>query len=126
MVALELISESPSRSTRRQGCWLFCGSVFARVIGPSRGEGLIAGTCCGSLEQLQRLKGEAVVLGEMKELYEAVSGTVVKPGVLRIAQQAFAPHCAGALFYNNDDSQCGTISLPSKTSAEVVHKLPDG
>merc|ERR1712048_1193913 len=63
---------------------------------------------------------------EVEGHYEAISGTVEKPGVLRISQQAWAADRAGSLFYSAEDSAGGTITLPSRKSREVTHVLADG
>jgi len=124
-VAMELISETPGRGVQRQGCWLFCGRLFVRVLGLPRGQGVVASTCCGSLEQLQRLKGEDLIKAEISDHYEAICGVVEKPGVLKISQQALAAaDRVGAAFLDAASGTGGAIAALSRS--EVVHVLPDG
>merc|ERR1712048_1331727 len=75
-VALELQSEEPEPKVKRTGLWLFCGRRFARILGTQRGHGVVAGTCCQSLAQMQRLRGSADARQELREYYEASYGVV--------------------------------------------------
>ncbi|CAE8586280.1 unnamed protein product, partial [Polarella glacialis] len=59
VVALELQSEVPAPKAARSGLWIFSGKRFARVLTPCRGTALVAGTCCQSLSQLQKLRGKS-------------------------------------------------------------------
>merc|ERR1719203_2260717 len=83
-VALELLSEEPAPKNPRSGFWVFGGGRFGRLVGPPRGSGMVASTCCKSLQQLQKMRGYAEVRYEVMEHYEAVFGVVEEPGLLQI------------------------------------------
>lgn len=126
VTALELIAEiAPAglpAPQRRAGYWLFAGERFARVIGPPRGEGVVAGACCGSSAQLEVLCG-AQVRTELQSLYEASWGRLEGAGRLRIGAEAWAPSRAGQLLYDSASGVGGRISFLQN---EVVHLLPSG
>eukprot|EP00434_Breviolum_minutum_P017773 symbB.v1.2.015688.t1/scaffold1169.1/size134116/2 len=79
-VVLELQSVA-----KRVGLWIFCGSHFARVLGPV--EGLVQSVCCESLQRLKHLRGHHVE--EDLRRYEAVAGRVQAPGELRITMDVW-------------------------------------
>merc|ERR1712129_227733 len=112
---------------RRHGCWVFCGSRFARVMGLPRGHGVVSGTCCSSLAQLERLKGVGPVRSELWKHYEAVYGTVERPGLLKVSRKAWAnAGGSGTIFFDASTDEGGTVALAGKHGTELVHKLPDG
>merc|ERR1712107_397744 len=123
-VALRLVGEFPARTPRREGLWVFFGSRFARVIGLPRGHGPVGGTCCESLEKLQRARGAAAVQMDLSLHYEAIVGTTAKPGKLDITQQAWLPQ-AGT-FFDAAAGIGGEMLLPSKLGGELVHRMADG
>ncbi len=51
-------------------------SHFVRVIGLPRGEGVVAGTCCRSLEKLVELSGVAGVEADLPAHYEAIKESI--------------------------------------------------
>jgi len=126
VAALELVSEHPppqgGSARGRTGYWLFCSDRFVRIIGPPVGEGLVAGTCCGSVEQLEALAGVRPVRDELRGAYEASWGRIEAPGRLRVARQAWLPVCAGPghLLY---EASSGTLAF---TQTEVIHRLLNG
>lgn len=122
-VALELQSEVPEPKNPRCGVWLFAGNRFARLVGPPRGSGLVAGTCCRSLAHLQRLRGAAEVRRELRKYYHAVVGTVEEPGLLRIEREALHADRAGTVFYDASDDSTGEIITGEDC---VVFILPGG
>ncbi|CAE8599690.1 unnamed protein product, partial [Polarella glacialis] len=109
VVALELVSEEPPWPLPRAGVWLFCGGHFVRCVGPRQGEGTVAGACCRDLEQLRRICGKSAVNRELQGSYEAVLGTVERPGRLLLSRRAWAPACKGEVYY--DAQAGGTRSL---------------
>lgn len=126
VAALELISEhvpGAPANRKRAGYWLFCGEYFARMLGPPRGEGVVAGTCCSSLAQLEVLFGAKAVEEELRTRFEACLGKVEAPGVLRITREAWQPERSGQLFFDHAAGVGGHISV-SKT--EVLHRLAAG
>eukprot|EP00933_Yihiella_yeosuensis_P039771 TRINITY_DN3391_c0_g1_i1.p1 TRINITY_DN3391_c0_g1~~TRINITY_DN3391_c0_g1_i1.p1 ORF type:complete len:740 (+),score=245.57 TRINITY_DN3391_c0_g1_i1:103-2322(+) len=123
VVALELQSETPAPKTPRSGIWLFCGRRFARIVGLTRGTGIVAGTCCDSLATLASLRGEAEVDKELRKNYEAVFGIVEEPGVLRTQKSAWHPDASDRTFFHASDKSTGQISVTKDT---VVHTLPGG
>lgn len=110
IVALELQSEAPEPKRSRCGLWIFAGNRFARLVGPPRGSGLVAGTCCRSLSQLMKLKGSSEVRSELKNQYQVVLGTVEEPGLLRVDYEASRPDRAGTVFYSARDESTGEIA----------------
>lgn len=122
-VALELQSEVPEPKRQRSGIWLFVGSRFGRLVGLSRGTGLVGGTCCQSLGQLQRLRGYAEVRHELREHYEATFGVLEEPGLLRIKRTAWHPDKVDSVFYNASDDATGEITV---NQDRVFHTRPDG
>lgn len=96
VVALELV-EDPQQ---RVGFWLFCGRRFARVLGFPRGKGLVAGSCCRSLEQLAFVHGAQALEAELRAHYEAVVGEVEKPGLFRVLRDTWRPDRVGKPLYS--------------------------
>lgn len=100
--ALELVSELPRPGGRsapaRRGYWVFCGSFWARVVGPSRGDGLVAGTCCSSLAQLEVIGDAGAIRKELSGLYEApgwrVAGVAAARGLTELCSNHW-PHLLG-------------------------------
>ncbi|CAE8649127.1 unnamed protein product, partial [Polarella glacialis] len=130
VAALELVEETrpegepPAIGAPRAGYWLFCGDRFARVIGPPRGsEGLVAGTCCKSLAQLEQIAGAQAVGDELRSCYEASWGRVEGPGRLRLSQEAWAVDRNDQFLYDQASGVGGSISFGQN---EVVHRLPSG
>ncbi|CAK0868325.1 unnamed protein product, partial [Prorocentrum cordatum] len=124
ITALELLSESPSKTTQqRMGYWLFCGDRFVRIIGPKLGDGLVAGTVCSSLRQLEFLSSSKAVRKELRTHYEACSGTIESPGVLRVAKKAWPIEQAGKLLYDAKGGSGGSVAV---SKHEVTHRLPSG
>ncbi|CAE7202883.1 ribBA [Symbiodinium sp. CCMP2592] len=87
MAAVELLTEqaggpgsAPPASGLRAGAWIICGDFCLQVLGPPRGEGLIGGTLCQSLEQLCSVEGEEGVASEMSTRFEASAGKVLADG----------------------------------------------
>lgn len=119
VVSLELEAEAPPRKTQRCGFWVFVGGRFARVLGPPHGSGLVGGTCCRSLQQLQKLKGSLEMDEEVSEHYEAVSGFVERPGLLRVKRVAWQAEKANAAFYSATDKSTGTVEV-GKTSVKFT------
>jgi len=85
--AVELLTEqaggpgsAPPASGLRAGAWIICGDFCLQVLGPPRGEGLIGGTLCQSLEQLCSVEGEEGVASEMSTRFEASAGKVLADG----------------------------------------------
>eukprot|EP00927_Polykrikos_kofoidii_P067006 TRINITY_DN62558_c0_g1_i1.p1 TRINITY_DN62558_c0_g1~~TRINITY_DN62558_c0_g1_i1.p1 ORF type:complete len:1194 (-),score=216.85 TRINITY_DN62558_c0_g1_i1:85-3360(-) len=122
-VVLELQSEAPEQKLARSGLWVFVGQRFARIVGPRRGLGLVAGTCCQSLAQLQRLRGIMDVRYELREHFEAVYGVVEEPGLLRASRVAWSSQTADSIFFNANDDATGEIVV-SRDS--VMRILPGG
>jgi len=120
VVALELAGDSQDRV----GFWIFCGDHFARVIGPGPGEGLVAGTCCSSLEKLAAVQGLASVEAELRSEYEAVDGKLEAPGRMRTRCDVWKPELAGSMFYDSlNESVGGAVSI-MQGEGVVVHRLP--
>lgn len=121
--ALELVSETPAPGgggRSRAGYWLFCGDRFVRVVGPRRGEGLVAGTCCASLQQLEALVGPSGVQTELRSVYEACCGRIEAPGRMRVSREAWVPNSdEGRLLF--EDSRAVSF-----TQNEVIHRLANG
>lgn len=103
--------------------WVFAGGYFARIVGPARDTGLISGTCCKSLADLQRLRDSKEVRHEHRKGFEAVVGTVDEPGVLRVLRMAWQPTRTDTLFYSVDDPETGAIDVGNDT---VMYTLPGG
>merc|ERR1712060_439313 len=123
VVSLELLPR-PGDSDVREGFWIFCGRHFARVVGPPRGLGLVAGTCCSSLDQLQRIHGAEGAGAELQYRYEAVYGMVETPGVLRIHRQAWYRGRQGHLFYDRNTGIGGEIVV-LRNEGVIVHHRSD-
>eukprot|EP00930_Biecheleria_cincta_P016674 TRINITY_DN13465_c0_g1_i1.p1 TRINITY_DN13465_c0_g1~~TRINITY_DN13465_c0_g1_i1.p1 ORF type:complete len:1166 (-),score=200.49 TRINITY_DN13465_c0_g1_i1:88-3585(-) len=123
VAALELIAEQPSQGTPRVGCWIFCGDRFARILGLPSGQGIVGGTCCGSLAQLETCLGNASARDELRSRYEASCGRVEGPGRLRLTQEAWSSNRIGELLYDQASSLGGSISFGQ---GEVIHRLPNG
>lgn len=123
VVALELQSEMPEPKKARCGFWLFIGRRFARLLGQTRGSGLVAGTCCRSLAQLQQLRGEVEVRHELRENYEAVFGTVEEPGLLMTKRMSWHRDKTDEVFYSASDESTGEIVVGENC---IVHLLPGG
>jgi len=120
--ALELQSEVPEPAVPRTGIWIFVGKRFARVTGLARGRGLVGNTCCRSLSQLSRLRGPEVQQ-ELAEHYEAITGTVEKPGLLRISRHSSRPEATGSVFHDALDDSTGDVLVGKEC---IVHILPSG
>eukprot|EP00927_Polykrikos_kofoidii_P007358 TRINITY_DN13006_c2_g1_i1.p1 TRINITY_DN13006_c2_g1~~TRINITY_DN13006_c2_g1_i1.p1 ORF type:complete len:1258 (+),score=213.79 TRINITY_DN13006_c2_g1_i1:73-3846(+) len=127
VVSLELVGEvlpvKGDGPRNRTGYWLFCGGRFARIIGPPRGEGLVAGACVGSLAHLEAISGSRAVHSELRSHYEACWGRIEAPGCLRINREAWAEERAGQLLYDVATGVGGTITFEEH---HVLHKLPNG
>eukprot|EP00928_Gymnodinium_smaydae_P006359 TRINITY_DN12245_c0_g2_i2.p1 TRINITY_DN12245_c0_g2~~TRINITY_DN12245_c0_g2_i2.p1 ORF type:complete len:651 (-),score=141.10 TRINITY_DN12245_c0_g2_i2:277-2229(-) len=118
ITALELSAADGAR--RRQGVWLFCGSLFLRVLGPGLGRGAIAGTCCQSLPHLARLLGTvgaADICRELCAYYEAFEGEVVRPGLLRIKRDALRPRREGTSFFDHEGDASASLDWSAGGSA---------
>merc|ERR1712151_864227 len=88
------------------GFWLFCGGHWLRCTGPTLGEGLIAGTCCRSHAQAQKLHGAELVDEELRAHYRSSYGTYAKPGYLNINRDSWnAVPEAGKAFYDASNSR---------------------
>ncbi|CAE8617644.1 unnamed protein product [Polarella glacialis] len=123
VVALELVDDT----RKRAGLWLFCGSRFARVVGP-KGLGLVAGNCCRSLEHLMSLKGASAVEDDLKENYEAMEGAVEAPGELRVRRDSGSDRAGELLYSASDRAVGGTATLTSvegQVKSLALH-LPSG
>mmetsp|Transcript_140671 Transcript_140671/g.269837 ORF Transcript_140671/g.269837 Transcript_140671/m.269837 type:complete len:600 (+) Transcript_140671:156-1955(+) len=121
-----------SSSKSKRGAWLFCGKYFVRLIGPVRGEGVVAGACCQSLAQLEVLRGAEPVQSDLRKHYEAMFGQIEQPGLLRVSHDAWDAARAGTIFYDakvaaaeNSKSSCGSIDIQLEAGT-VLHKLPTG
>eukprot|EP00406_Dinophysis_acuminata_P011683 CAMPEP_0179227854 /NCGR_PEP_ID=MMETSP0797-20121207/9528_1 /TAXON_ID=47934 /ORGANISM="Dinophysis acuminata, Strain DAEP01" /LENGTH=460 /DNA_ID=CAMNT_0020934895 /DNA_START=1 /DNA_END=1380 /DNA_ORIENTATION=- len=123
IVALELQSEVPEPKRARAGLWLFLGRRFARVLGQVRGGGLVAGTCCRSLAQLQHLRGDSEVRHEIREGYEALFGTVEEPGLLMTKRMAWHREKADEVFYSASDESTGEVVVGENC---IVYIQPGG
>eukprot|EP00927_Polykrikos_kofoidii_P035382 TRINITY_DN29957_c0_g1_i1.p1 TRINITY_DN29957_c0_g1~~TRINITY_DN29957_c0_g1_i1.p1 ORF type:complete len:1033 (+),score=179.41 TRINITY_DN29957_c0_g1_i1:187-3099(+) len=122
-VALELQSEMPEPKLTRSGIWVFCGQRFARIVGPQRGIGLVAGTCCQSMAQLQRLRGTMEVQHELQNHFEAVYGVMEKPGLLHALRIAWSSENSERLFFSANDRSTGEIVVGKNS---VTRILPGG
>jgi len=122
IVALELAGDAKDRT----GFWIFCNDRFARVITPADGEGLIAGTCCISLERLVQLRGQVAVEAELHSEYEATDGYLEASGRLRIRHDAWKPGLAGSLLYDVQDVSVGGTVTVMRSEGLLVHRLPGG
>ncbi|CAE7379505.1 unnamed protein product, partial [Symbiodinium pilosum] len=122
VAALELISEEPAVGPQRTGYWIFCGTRFARVIGLPVGQGVVSGTCSGSLEQLEACLGGAA-REELHTRYEASWGDIERPGRLRIREEAWSKSKSGDLIYDQATGVGGTMTFGQ---SEVLHCLPNG
>jgi len=122
-VALELQSEVPEPKVPRTGMWVFAGNRFARLLGLPRGTGLVAGTCCRSLGQLQRLRGYAEVRYELHQNYEVLAGIVEEPGLLKIKRMAWQPGKSDTILYSSSDEATGEIVVGQDC---IVHIHPGG
>merc|ERR1712079_19417 len=59
--------------------------------------------------------------------YEAVYGTVERPGLLKVNKKAWANNGgSGAIFFDASTDEGGTVTLAGQHGTELVHKLPDG
>jgi len=125
VASLEFLPHAGDRGELREGFWLFCGQHFVRVMGPPRGEGLIGGTCCSSLRQLQRHRGCDTVAVELRTRYEAMHGIIVAPGVLRITRQAWHPERRGATLYDCNQGIGGEATVLEEEGI-VVFRFPGG
>eukprot|EP00434_Breviolum_minutum_P031760 symbB.v1.2.028089.t1/scaffold2938.1/size68301/1 len=66
----------------RAGVWIVCGDVSLQVVGPPRGEGLIGGTMCQSMEQLHQIERPEVLNDELQNRYEGSTGVVSTKGCI--------------------------------------------
>eukprot|EP00927_Polykrikos_kofoidii_P072316 TRINITY_DN6844_c0_g1_i2.p1 TRINITY_DN6844_c0_g1~~TRINITY_DN6844_c0_g1_i2.p1 ORF type:complete len:738 (-),score=103.42 TRINITY_DN6844_c0_g1_i2:193-2328(-) len=139
-VALELHSveepaSAPPCETRRPrpaGVWLFAGRHFVRILGLAAGNGLIAGTCCRSLLNLEQLHGAKQVRSELQGHYDVVQGVVEAPGTLRVRRRAAAkggtltpvspPGAGGELLLDIASRLGGTVAV---ADGMVTHRQPD-
>merc|ERR1712039_62570 len=126
VVAMELASETSDHRQRR-GVWVFYGKRFARIVGLPRGRGLVAGNCCASLGQLQRLKGVDAVRSDLVANYSAEFGSVDKPGMLKISSQALASEPReDAVFFDARSGIGGKAVAPSNETSDFVYVGADG
>mmetsp|Transcript_148200 Transcript_148200/g.475975 ORF Transcript_148200/g.475975 Transcript_148200/m.475975 type:complete len:1751 (-) Transcript_148200:103-5355(-) len=127
VTALELVGELPRPGGKdaapRCGYWLFCGDRWARVVGPKRGQGLVAGSCCASLAQLEMVGDPSAIREELQTLYEACWGILEPSGKMSIGQDAWGPELAGQTYYDATSEVGGTISVLKQA---VIHRLPNG
>lgn len=123
-VALELLPEK-EESLRRAGLWLFAGKHFVRITGLARGHGLVAGACCRSLTDLERVQGAGPVRAELRAHYDVVQGTVKAPGLLLARRRAWPAATAAAeqVLFDAAASVGGAIDV---AKGIVQHTLPDG
>eukprot|EP00927_Polykrikos_kofoidii_P043352 TRINITY_DN37413_c0_g1_i1.p1 TRINITY_DN37413_c0_g1~~TRINITY_DN37413_c0_g1_i1.p1 ORF type:complete len:1031 (+),score=241.59 TRINITY_DN37413_c0_g1_i1:118-3210(+) len=129
VTALELVVEEASEEAEgRRGVWLFCGRYFLRILTLPRGQGLVGGSLCKSLDVLEALRGRAPVREELRSFYEAVVGEVVKPGLFRVCRDAMRPERMGAVFYDAEvDSADGGGDIEVHVEDKsVVQKLQTG
>lgn len=119
VVALKLVGDSRNRA----GFWLFSRRHFVRVIGLQHGEGIVAGTCCQSLEQLLVVSGVSAVEAELRANYEALEGEIEAPGRLRIRRDAWCAERAGTLF---NEGGGVFVSHEGGLASKITLRLPSG
>eukprot|EP00435_Cladocopium_sp_Y103_P011775 s1158_g3.t1 len=66
----------------RAGVWIVCGAASLQVLGPPRGEGLIGGTMCQSMEQLHSMEHPEALSDELQNRYEGSTGLVTVKGCI--------------------------------------------
>lgn len=121
VVTLELIDR------KRAGLWIFVGQRFARVVGLYK-KGLVGGSSCKSLKQLQRFYEASALEAELREHYEALQGEVEVPGEMRVLQDAWNARSGKLLFSASDKLIGGKTSLRKVDGKvdRVLIRLPDG
>jgi len=124
VMALELVSEEPAGPKPRTGMWIFCGDIFARCVGPRVGEGIVAGGCVKSLAHLVNMTGNEAVDKELGSSYDAVLGTVEKPGVLRLTRRSWVSDAPGTVLYDVKEGIGGKITVFD--NGFIEHKYSGG
>merc|ERR1712187_447467 len=96
--------------------------------------------CCRSLAQLEVLHGAEAVRAELRKDYEAIVGEVERPGLLRIAHDAWDINRIGTVFYDakaapkqhtskkaaaNNGKSFGSVEVQLEEGF-VKHRLPTG
>merc|ERR1712060_824289 len=91
------------------------------------GQGIVPGTCCASSQQLQRLRGVEAVQTELAANYEAIFGTVDRPGLLTVKRRSGSSgEKVESIFLDAESSLGGSISGKMEPGGHLLHRLPDG
>ncbi|CAK0817919.1 unnamed protein product, partial [Prorocentrum cordatum] len=101
--------------------WLFCGRHWVRVIGLPRGQGLVGGSCCRSRAQLEHMRGAGAVREELRTRYEALSGVLEAPGVLKMhGSTAAEPPESGSPLQEGSFERKGGAVVQTLPSGELL------
>mmetsp|Transcript_37326 Transcript_37326/g.98404 ORF Transcript_37326/g.98404 Transcript_37326/m.98404 type:complete len:926 (+) Transcript_37326:38-2815(+) len=123
VTVLELsgVDPRPPGGLKHTGLWMFCANHWARITGPSYGEGLIASSCCRSFSQLQDIIGGAA-LTEFRAHYQASCGTFDKAAILAVTREAWASVGKASILYDASKSR----DEIRKDGDVIVHAPHDG